>query len=72
MTKIMCFVFSTASLLIAVGGCSVPGTNTNQTAKNANTPGWTGSTFVLGSHSTVAEDAAATERQQKSGRGGGG
>src|SRR5271166_3901657 len=72
MTKIMCSVFSAASLLVALGGCSVPGSNANQTAQNANTAGWTGHTFVVGSHSTVAGDAAATELQQRGGRGGGG
>ena len=58
-------VFSAASLLVALGGCSVPGSNTN-------TAGWTGRTIVVGSHSTVAGDAAATELQQRWGRGGGG
>jgi hypothetical protein len=65
-------VFWAASLLLALGGCTVPGSNTDRTAQNANIPGWTGRAFVVGSRSTVAGDAAATELQQKWGRGGGG
>jgi hypothetical protein len=32
---------------------------------NANTPGWTGTTVVLGNNSTIAGDAQATYLEQK-------
>jgi hypothetical protein len=35
-----------------------------QTDPNANLPGWTGRTFVLGSHSSIAGGAAATRMVQ--------
>jgi hypothetical protein len=64
MTKIA--ILSAASLLLALGACSVPpNAGANQAAQNANTPGWTGRTFVLGSNSTVGGDAEATYNQQK-------
>jgi hypothetical protein len=50
------------ALLAAPTGCSAP---SNQTARNANTPGWTGRTFVPGSTSTLAGNAVATDQQQK-------
>ncbi|WP_428492551.1 hypothetical protein [Rhodopila sp.] len=61
---------SAVALLAALGACSVPPTvDPNQAAQNANTPGWTGRTFVVGSSSTVGGNAEATYIQQKWGVG---
>jgi hypothetical protein len=69
MSITMRLILSTAAL-IALGACSVPGTvSPDQAAVNADTPGWTGRTFVVGSTSTVAGDAEATYLQQKWGIG---
>jgi hypothetical protein len=67
MTKITRAVLSATSLIIALGGCSVTRINggTDQGAQDTNAPGWTGRTLVVGSHSTVADDAQATYLQQK-------
>ena len=46
-------------------GCGVSQTKISGTAPNASTPGWTGRTVVIGSNSTVAGNAEATEQQQK-------
>jgi hypothetical protein len=55
-----------AGLLLGVSaGCSVPQTGIAGADGNASTPGWTGSTVVIGSNSSVAGDAAATYQQQK-------
>jgi hypothetical protein len=68
MTKIS--TLSVASLLVALGACSTPQPLTaDQATSNANTPGWTGSTIVVGSNSTIAGDAQATYLQQKWGVG---
>jgi hypothetical protein len=70
MTNVTRSIVSAASLLVALGGCSVPASvDANQAAQNANTPGWTGRTFVVGSTSTVAGNAEATYLQQKWGTG---
>ena len=67
MIRMTRFIFSAAAVLIALGACSVAGSGrgADQTAQNADRPGWTGRTFVVGSTSTVGGDAAATEIQQK-------
>jgi hypothetical protein len=67
MTKIMRAAISTVSLLVVLGGCTAPSSNggVNVTAQSTDTAGWTGRTFVVGSHSTVAGDAEATYLQQK-------
>jgi hypothetical protein len=68
MTKLS--VLAVVGLLVALGACSAPQPLTaDQAAFNANTPGWTGSTIVVGSNSTIAGDAAATYMQQKWGVG---
>ena len=54
-------------MLSILAGCAA--SEPNQTVMNPNTPGWTGRTVVMGSTSTVAGDAAATELQQKWGVG---
>jgi ABC-type phosphate transport system substrate-binding protein len=69
MTKMMRSVVLTAVMLVALGACSAPPVSPDRAALNANTPGWTGSTFVVGSTSTVAGDAQATYLQQKWGVG---
>jgi hypothetical protein len=67
MTKITRTILSATSLVVALGGCSTTRINgsSDQTALDTNTPGWTGRTLVVGSHSTVAGDAQATYLQQK-------
>jgi hypothetical protein len=66
MTKMMRSILSAGSLLLALGACSAPGNvDAEQAARNANTPGWTGRTFVIGSTSTLAGNATATYDQQK-------
>jgi len=52
-----------AGVLAVPVGCSTVGST--QAANGPNTPGWTGRTTVVGSHSTVAGNAEATEQQQK-------
>ena len=70
MTKMTRSIVAAAALLAALGGCSVPpGGDASQATANANTPGWTGRTFVIGSSSTVAGNAQATYEQQKWGVG---
>lgn len=70
MTNTTRSIVSAAALVAALGGCSVPpGGDANQAARNANTPGWTGTTSVIGSNSTVAGNADATYLQQKWGVG---
>ena len=69
MTNMMRSIASVA-LLAALGACSSsPPVDPSQAAQNANTPGWTGRTFVTGSSSTVAGNADATYLQQKWGVG---
>jgi hypothetical protein len=64
------FILVGASMLVLLGACTVPPTpNPEQAAENANVPGWTGRTFVVGNTSTVAGDAEATYIQQKWGVG---
>jgi hypothetical protein len=53
-----------AVLLAIPAGCGVTGSG-GQAVQGPNTPGWTGRTAVVGSTSTIAGDAAATEQQQK-------
>ena len=70
MTTMTRSIVSTAALLATLGACSAPPTvDPSQAAQNANTPGWTGRTFVVGSSSTVAGNAQATYEQQKWGVG---
>jgi hypothetical protein len=69
MTMMMRSVIPATAMLLALGACSGPAASPDQAALNANTPGWTGSTFVVGSTSTVAGDAQATYLQQKWGIG---
>jgi hypothetical protein len=70
MTKMTRSLCSTAALLIALGACSGPARlSPDRAAQNANTPGWTGQTFVVGSTSTIAGNAEATYEQQKWGIG---
>jgi hypothetical protein len=52
------------ALLAILAGCGVTG-NGVQTVHDPTMPGWTGRTVVIGSHSTIAGDAVATEQQQK-------
>jgi hypothetical protein len=66
MTTIMRIIVPAAVLLASLAGCSPPpSAATAQAAKNADTPGWTGSTIVVGSNSTIAGNAQATYDQQK-------
>jgi hypothetical protein len=58
----------TTKLLLALGLCAFAAAcapPTPSASANANTPGWTGSTVVLGNTSTAAGDTNATYRQQK-------
>ena len=52
------------TILLPLAACA-PTQSTGPAAQNANTPGWTGSTTVIGNTSTIAGDAAATNDQQK-------
>ncbi len=61
-------ILSTTAL-IAIGACSVPSNPADQAKYNDHTPGWTGTTLVTGSNSTIAGDAEATYLQQKWGVG---
>jgi hypothetical protein len=54
-----------AGLLAIPVGCGMSGTGSSQAVGTPSTPGWTGRTTVVGSHSTIAGDAVATEQQQK-------
>jgi hypothetical protein len=64
MTKIV--ILMAASMFLALSACGVvPGADPGRSERNANLPGWTGTTFVVGSTSTVAGDATATYNQQK-------
>ena len=65
MTMMMRSILPAVALLLALGACSVPTVSPEQAAQNAHLPGWTGSTFVVGSNSSVAGDAEATYQQQK-------
>jgi len=60
-------VLLVASLLAMPVGCGVTQTNVSgrEAAPTSATPGWTGRTVVVGSSSTIAGDAVATEQQQK-------
>jgi hypothetical protein len=70
MTMMTRSIAQAAALLAVLGGCSAPANiDAAQAAKDANTPGWTGRTFVVGSTSTVAGNAEATYLQQKWGVG---
>jgi hypothetical protein len=63
-------ILSIVALAIALGACSAPpNVSPDQAAQNANKPGWTGSTFVVGSNSTIAGNQTATYYQQKWGPG---
>ena len=69
MTNITRSAVSAAALLVALTGCSVPpSVDASQAAQNANTPGWTGRTFVTGSTSTVAGNAPGNLRAAEMGR----
>jgi hypothetical protein len=48
--------------VLGLAACAPPG---GVTAAGPNTPGWTGSTVVIGNTSTVAGNAEATYQQQK-------
>lgn len=54
-------------LLAITAGCTAIDTNAGggQAARDATTPGWTGRTQIIGSNSTLAGNAVATEQQQK-------
>ena len=65
MIMMMRSILPAIALSIALGACGVPTISPEQAAQNAHVPGWTGSTFVAGSNSTVAGDAEATYQQQK-------
>ena len=65
MTALMRSPLLFAGLLAVPVGCGVSGTDGSQAANTPSTPGWTGRTTVVGSHSTIAGDAVATEQQQK-------
>ena len=70
MTRVMGALLSGASLMLVLGACSTPASvNGTQAAQNANTPGWTGRSVVIGSSSTVGGNAEATYEQQKWGIG---
>jgi hypothetical protein len=45
-----------------IAACAAP---VAPSGANASTPGWTGSTIVLGNNSTIEGDAQATYLQQK-------
>jgi hypothetical protein len=64
MTALMRACLLLAGLLAIPVGCGGPA-GSGVAANDPNAPGWTGRTTVLGSHSTIAGDAAATELQQK-------
>ena len=66
MTRIARAIVPVSALLAVLGGCSTsPNVDAAQAEKNANSPGWTGRTFVVGSTSTIAGNAEATYEQQK-------
>jgi hypothetical protein len=70
MTSVMGARLAVVPLLMALAACSAPApVSADQAAQNADKPGWTGRTFVVGSNSTVAGDAGATYIQQKWGVG---
>jgi hypothetical protein len=48
--------------LLTLAACAAP---SPPGVANANTPGWTGTTVVRGSTSTMADNANATFQQQK-------
>lgn len=48
--------------ILALTACTQP---TPSASANANTPGWTGTTVVPGSTSSIADNAQATYLQQK-------
>jgi hypothetical protein len=64
MTRITRAIVPAAILLATLAACSAP-PDAAQAEKNANTPGWTGRTIVVGSTSTIAGNAEATYEQQK-------
>lgn len=59
-----------ASALFALAACNAASNRADQAKYNEHTPGWTGTTLVAGSNSTIAGDAEATYLQQKWGSGG--
>lgn len=70
MTSMTYGMISAVALAMALGACTPPAAvSSEQAAQNADRPGWTGRTFVVGSSSTVAGDAGATYLQQKWGSG---
>jgi hypothetical protein len=62
MTRIALSLVVPFIAVLGLAGCVSPG---DASASGPNTPGWTGSTVVVGNTSTVAGDAAATYQQQK-------
>jgi hypothetical protein len=48
----------------ANGSVKTASSETTQTDPRASQPGWTGRTFAVGSHSTIADTAGATLKQQ--------
>jgi hypothetical protein len=70
MTSMMGARLAAVPLLMVLAACSAPApVSSEQAAQNADKPGWTGRTFVVGSTSTIAGDAGATYIQQKWGVG---
>jgi|tagenome__1003787_1003787.scaffolds.fasta_scaffold18629107_1 hypothetical protein len=66
MTVFMRSFLLIGSLLALLVGCGVGGNGSgSQIAHGPDTLGWTGRTVVVGSHSTIAGNAVATEQQQK-------
>src|SRR6185369_11276594 len=56
-----------AGLCVLPAGCGPEGSTVggSQAMGTPGTPGWTGRTTVVGSHSTIGGNAEATEQQQK-------
>ena len=50
------------ALCAVIAACAAP---VSRTGASASTPGWTGTTVVLGNNSTIEGDAQATYLQQK-------
>jgi len=63
MTAVPRALFTAACLIAPLAGCG--GNQTTAGVADKSTPGWTGSTFVVGSNSTIAGNAVATDMQQK-------
>jgi hypothetical protein len=60
MFSIVRLILVAASTVFSLSACTAPGGD-----GTAATPGWTGRSVVVGSTSTIAGNAIATEQQQK-------